>query len=170
VDCIERFKVNLSCFAPERKHKEAKGTGNFSYKNLPKAIMTRMVHELGEAFKAGVHFCPLGIGKPLPLQIDLSAVLGLGQHAAASVADTACAAKGSLRSGDLTWIGPDLFRIEAFVKVVQPGATSCKAHAVPFHRVVGQGWTTRTGQHRVVDLTELSATCCYLISGDKLCV
>jgi hypothetical protein len=168
VDCIERFKVNLSCFAPERKHKEAKGTGSFTYKNLPKAIMTRMVYELGEAFKDEGLFNPMGIGKPI--RADLSTVLNLGRHAAAEASDTATTAKGTLRVGDLTWVGLDLFRIEAFVKVVQPGTTSCKAIVVPFQRVVGQGWTTRTGQHRALDLVELSAPFCYLISGDRLFV
>jgi hypothetical protein len=168
VDCIARFKCNLNCFAPERKHKEAKGTGSFCYNKLSKAITTRMLYELAECYSNAAIFEPIDIGRPL--QIDVAALFNVGQHCTAIASAEASTAKGSLRAGDLAWIGTQLVKVLAFVKVVQQNITSYKALVVKFYRMPGQGWTVRTGPQHVVDVTELSGTMCYLISGDRMFV
>ena len=48
-DCIARFKVNLSCFSPERLHKFTKHIAAFSFKGLTKCLLSRSVAALVDA-------------------------------------------------------------------------------------------------------------------------
>ena len=118
----------MDCFAPERKHKEAKGTGNYCYNQLPKAILTRMLYELAECYSNASLFEPIDIGKSLPM--DLATLFNLGQHCTASAAAEASKAKGCMRAGDLAWIGTEVVKVMAFVKVVQHNIISYKAITV----------------------------------------
>ena len=47
-DCIDRFKINLSCFSPERLHKFTKHIAAFAYKNLTKCLLTRCLVDMEE--------------------------------------------------------------------------------------------------------------------------
>jgi hypothetical protein len=45
-DCIDRFKINLSCFSPERLHKFTKHIAAFAYRNLTKCLLTRCLVDM----------------------------------------------------------------------------------------------------------------------------
>ena len=57
-ECIERFKVSLSCFSPERKHRAVKTVaGHVCNNNLTHSITMRILHETLEAFDNAGKMC-----------------------------------------------------------------------------------------------------------------
>ena len=64
---IALFRVNLSCFAPERLHKFTKHIAAFCFKNMPDTLVVRSLRALGEVVAAAETFEPFVLISPGPL-------------------------------------------------------------------------------------------------------
>jgi len=170
LDCIQKHRCNLSCFAPERKHKEAKHTANFSYKSLEKAMLSRMLYELVRCWGDYTIFTMCSLGPELKFHDAFATMLCPGlQHKVEFAADVATA-KGKLHAGDVVWHGTQLCRFQACAKVSSHSEASFRALVVPFERVPGEGWSTREGSQFVVDVNSLSGTFLYFDLGTEVFV
>ena len=67
--CLHRFKVNLSCFVTERRHKVGKAVAAYSFKNYQLTVLRRSLRELFRVILDHNVLRPnkiLGVAKPIP--------------------------------------------------------------------------------------------------------
>jgi len=170
IECIGKHRVNLSCFGPERRHKDAKTIAAFSYKNVGKAMLTRIMYDWVNVMQDANTFTMHAMGPKVKLPgwaADLvSAVAGVPTVVSNSIHVKGC---GAIKSNDFVrLLNPDRLAKVRFAVVVDNGDGSQKFYIVVdvFAQDVDGVWSTRVTCTTLVEPMAVSNTCCYVKVGD----
>ena len=168
LDCIEKFKCNLSCFAPERKHKSAKQTANFSYNKIGQAMLTREIHTLLELWQAPTSFVPCKLGKSLKMPEWMETLFHGAAQAPAEASTTISTTKGTVNANDLVWVGTSLCKMQLGVRVPVGGTDYFKVVVAPLKRLPTGEWSPEVDGPLVVDADAMSGTLCHCVVNGKV--
>ena len=168
LDCIEKFKCNLSCFAPERKHKSAKQTANFSYNKIGQSMLTREIHTLLDLWQAPTSFVPCKLGRVLKMPEWLETLFHGAAQAPAEASATISTTKGTVNAGDLVWVGSSLCKMQLGIRVPAGGIDYFKVVLAPLKRLPTGEWSPEVDSPIVVDTDAVSGTLCHCIVNGKV--
>ena len=174
VDCIGKTSTNLSCFGPERRHKDAKAIASFSYHSVCKSMLVRMVYDLFASMSDHSTFCQFVLGPPTKLD-DRAAGLVSRVAGQQVVVSNEMKVRGCslLKVGDVVWLTNPVKL--AKIRLAVQTSTSAEEHrfllVVDLFRQHQSGaWMPTIDATEIVDAAAVSTTCCYVSIGDRMFV
>jgi len=196
VGCIERLRCNLSCFAPERKHKDAKRVAAYSYNKVPvtiyrsrnkphslllgfvvcfkvgQSVLVRVTYDFFNDVADGTCFRKYIIGNPVKMPAWAQAITStiVGDAIVSESLSTPC---GIVKVGDVVWLTSPC-RLATVKLAVRFGGTS-KSHRFIlivecFALLPCGAWSNRTSVPDIVEASFVATTCCALILDGRVYV
>lgn len=180
ISSICREKVNLSCFAPERKHKEAKAAASSSFGSVDKPILHRLAYTFLDRMLQPAAFAEYNLGQPVDIPQDLREILStIADVGGIEVSRSAVTPNGELQVEDVVFFGlagEGLGRVKLLVRALsrqRGGAVQEEFAAViaPFEpgACIGQ-WSATEMPFVLARLGTLSSSLVYCVVGGRMFV
>jgi len=174
VECIGRFGKNLSCFGPERRHKDAKAIANVSYHNVCKSMLVRLTHSffLDMADQSTFKRCKLGPQVKLPdwSREMVRQIGGVSAEVSHEIRIRDC---GTLKVGDVVWLANPVRLAKLKLAVHDEPMLGHERFCVivdVFNKHTSGVWASTVAGTIAVSPDDVTTLCCYIVVGDNIFV
>lgn len=168
-DSIERLGVNLSCFGPERRHKDAKRIAEFAFRDVCKTMLVRMTNSMLQTMATASTFKRCELGKPTSIPDWCKVLLQRSGCAGAECSNELHVRDcGVLKGGDVVWLRNPYRLAKVRLAIANRNEAFVVVDLLAKHPT-GE-WSANVASTTVVTPEEVMTTCCHMVVDGKVFV